>query len=125
MGIFAKLDTNQNGCITDQDAVGAAPTSQNGTSSGSKKSKQKQKPKQRDRDLFETDEEIGADRTSNPVASRSGVKVKKTTSADDSRKKGGMVLGDENVGEKVRGADGKVRRKVKKPKKSKGGGDEV
>ena len=124
MGIFAKLDTNQNGCITDQDAVGAAPVSQNGTSSGSKKSKQKQKPKQRDRDLFETDEEIATDRTSNPVTASSGVKVKKTTSTDNSRK-GGMVLGDENAGEKVRGADGKVRRKVKKPKKSKGGGDEV
>jgi hypothetical protein len=32
--------------------------------------------------------------------------------------KAGMVLGEETTGDKVRGADGKVRRKVKKPKKS-------
>ena len=63
----------------------------------------------RERDVFDTDEEAAA--VSNPVAASAGVK-----------KKAGMVLGEETTGDKVRGADGKVRRKVKKLKKS---GDEV
>lgn len=87
-------------------------------SNGAAKSKQSEKDARRERNLF--DEEAppkvaprvkrvsSTDTTSNPVASSSKAAPPKKAS---------MVLGDENPGEKVRGADGKVRRKVKKPKK--------
>lgn len=122
MGIFAKLDTNQNGCISDADAAGVLVTAKGKgkgkgkASNGARKKRPKSssKDRHRDRDLF--DEDPG--QTSNPVAASSKVQPRP-------QKKGGMSLGNEDGAERVRGPDGKTRRKVKKSKKPPRGDDEV
>jgi len=136
LNIFAKLDTNQNGAITDEDVLSDSASNGAAESNGATKRSTTYPARSRDRDLFDEEAPMkvkrsnSKDTTSNPVAVKRS-NSKDTTSnpvASSSRpapaKKAGMVLGDENTGEKVRGADGKVRRKVKKPKKPRAG-DEV
>ena len=99
LAIFAKLDTNQNGCISNADAAGMPPAS-NGVRK--KKPKSAQRERRRERDIFESSEDTTS--TSNPVA------------ASRPTKKAGMSLGDEDGAARVRGPDGKTRKKVKKKK---------
>jgi hypothetical protein len=151
LNIFAKLDTNQNGAITDEDVLSDSASNGAAESNGATKRSTTYPARSRDRDLFDEEAPMkvkrsnSKDTTSNPVAVKRSnskdttsnpVAVKRSNSKDTTSnpvasssrpapaKKAGMVLGDENTGEKVRGADGKVRRKVKKPKKPRAG-DEV
>ena len=154
LALFAKLDTNQNGCISNADVGGtdAENGSSNGTYKAASKGKPKKKAQQRERDMF--DEEVveeeeeeeeeeeppppppvaprggrgsksggKTDRTNNPV-SKSNSKKGKTKTAPArgapaaAPVKKSMALGErDGSGEKVKGADGKTRRKVKKAKK--------
>lgn len=117
--LFAKLDVNQSGCLCETDAVEYV---ENAASGATKKSRRAQS---REHNVFDTDEEAAAVRPTSTPALAVPPTAKTATSSESNPiaagagvKKAGMVLGEETTGDKVRGADGKVRRKVKKPKKS-------